>query len=163
MVDITIVKKPDGTFEGLTEQDQAAYAKYKSKLKNAEAGEVINFKFSLVRNPLFHRKFFALLNLGFEHWEMKNEGMIYNGQLVIKNFDNFREHIIILSGFYDTTFDIKGNLRLLAKSISFANMDEAEFEQLYSKVLDTLLGHVFKNYAGRAEVDEVIEKIMRFV
>ena len=163
MAELNIVKLPDGAFAGLSEQDQAAYAKYKSKLKNAEAGEVINFKFSFVRNPLFHRKFFALLNLGFEHFEMKNEGMIYNGHKVAKNFDSFRENITILAGYYEATTDVQGNLKLTAKSISFANMDEAEFEQVYSKVLDALLEHVFRNYAGRAEVDEVIEKIMRFV
>jgi hypothetical protein len=32
-----------------------------------------------------------------------------------------------------------------------------------SKTIDVLLEHVFINYKGRAEVDAVIEKIVRFL
>lgn len=32
-------------------------------------GDVLVAKFRRVRNPAFHRRFFALLNLGFEYWE----------------------------------------------------------------------------------------------
>ncbi len=32
-------------------------------------GDVLVAEFKRVRNPAFHRRFFALLNLGFEYWE----------------------------------------------------------------------------------------------
>jgi hypothetical protein len=32
-------------------------------------GDVLVAEFRRVRNPAFHRRFFALLNLGFEYWE----------------------------------------------------------------------------------------------
>ncbi|VAX77945.1 Uncharacterised protein [Klebsiella pneumoniae] len=32
-------------------------------------GAVLEAEYKLVRNPTFHRKFFALLNLGFDYWE----------------------------------------------------------------------------------------------
>lgn len=32
-------------------------------------GAVLVADFKQVRNPAFHRRFFALLNLGFEYWE----------------------------------------------------------------------------------------------
>ncbi|STL64544.1 phage protein [Escherichia coli] len=37
-----------------------------SKIK---LGSVLVAEFRQVRNPAFHRRFFALLNLGFEYWE----------------------------------------------------------------------------------------------
>ncbi|WP_136023604.1 DUF1367 family protein, partial [Salmonella enterica] len=37
-----------------------------SKIK---LGAVLVAEFRQVRNPVFHRRFFALLNLGFEYWE----------------------------------------------------------------------------------------------
>lgn len=37
-----------------------------SKIK---LGAVLVAEFRQVRNPAFHRRFFALLNLGFEYWE----------------------------------------------------------------------------------------------
>ncbi len=33
-------------------------------------GAVLVADFKQVRNPAFHRRFFALLNLGFEYWEL---------------------------------------------------------------------------------------------
>lgn len=147
----------------MSERDQVAYTRFKSRLKNAEAGEVIEIEAKLPRNSVFHRKFFALLNLGFEHWESSRKHKTYKGKPVTKSFDSFREEVLILAGFFEQTFTLKGDLKLEAKSIKFARMEQPEFEELYSKTIDVLLEHVFINYKDRAEVDEVIEKIMRFV
>lgn len=163
MADIALVKLPDGTLRGMSERDQVAYAKFKSRLKNAEAGEVIEIEAKLPRNPVFHRKFFAMLNLGYEHFETSRKHKTYKGKPVTKSFESFREEVLILAGFYEQTFTLKGELKLEAKSIKFASMEQPEFEDVYSKVLDVLLEHVFINYKGRAEVDEIVEKIMRFV
>lgn len=163
MAEINLVKLPDGGLRGMSERDQVAYTRFKSRLKNAEAGEVIEIEAKLPRNSVFHRKFFALLNLGFEHWESSRKHKTYKGKPVTKSFDSFREEVLILAGFFEQTFTLKGDLKLEAKSIKFARMEQPEFEELYSKTIDVLLEHVFINYKDRAEVDEVIEKIMRFV
>ncbi len=48
-------------------------------------GAVLEAEFRQLRNPAFHRKFFALLNLGFEYWEptggaiSSNERKLVNG------------------------------------------------------------------------------------
>jgi hypothetical protein len=70
--------------------------------------------------------------------------------------------VLILAGFYEQTFTLKGELKLEAKSIKFAKMEQDEFEDLYSKTINVLLEHVFTNYKGRAEVDHVIEQILNF-
>lgn len=49
------------TFAPATEQDE-------EQLKRVRTGEVIACEFTKPRNPHFHRRFFALLNLAFEYW-----------------------------------------------------------------------------------------------
>lgn len=49
------------SFAPATEQDE-------EQLKRVLTGEVIACEFTKPRNPAFHRKFFALLNLAYEYW-----------------------------------------------------------------------------------------------
>ncbi|PPC85259.1 MAG: hypothetical protein CTY37_08580 [Methylotenera sp.] len=163
MAEITLVKLPDGKLEGLSDSDKAAYKRFKSRLSNLEAGELVEIEALLPRNSKFHRKFFALINLGFEHWDSGRTHKKYKGVEVTKNFDRFREDVLVLAGFYDQVFDLNGKMKLVAKSIKFARMEQDEFERLYSASLDVLLAKVFSNYKGRDEVNAIVEKIMRFV
>ena len=114
------------------------------------------------RNGKFHRKYFALLNLGFDSWEPDRKHKSYKGREVAKNFERFREDITILAGYYFQTFDLQGRMVLKAQSISFANMDDVEFERLYSAVVDVLLREVCKNYKNRAEIDRVVNELVGF-
>jgi len=147
----------------MSERDQAAYVRFRSRLKNAEPGEVIEIDAKLPRNSRFHRKFFALLNLGFEHWEPGRKHKQYKGVPVAKNFEHFRKEVVILAGFYEQTFDLEGNMKLEAKSISFASMEEPEFEEVFSAVANVLLEKVFITYKDRKELDEVLQKVMGFL
>lgn len=162
MANISLVKLPDGTLRGMSERDQLAYARFKSRLKNAEAGEVIEIEAKLPRNSRFHRKFFSLLNLAYEAWEPDRVRQQYKGLPVQKNFERFRSDVTIAAGFYIQTFDLEGNMKLEAKSISFANMEDDEFEQLYSAVVNVVLGKILTTYKDRGELDEVVAQVMRF-
>jgi len=44
------------------------------------------------RNPRFHRKFFSLLNLGFDYWEPKSVSLSDAERTVIKQYNNFLIH-----------------------------------------------------------------------
>lgn len=147
----------------MSQRDQAAYARFKSRLKNAEPGEVIEIEAKLPRNSKFHRKFFALLNLAFEAWEPDRVRQQYKGLPVQKNFERFRSDVTIAAGYFDQTFDLDGNMKLEAKSIKFASMDDADFEMLYSAVVDVVLGKILTTYKDRAELDDVVAQVMRFV
>jgi hypothetical protein len=70
--------------------------------------------------------------------------------------------VLIAAGFYEQTFGLDGRLRLEAKSISFAKMEEPEFNEVYNRCLDVLLQDVLRTYAGREEVNQVVEKMLRF-
>jgi hypothetical protein len=70
---------------------------------------------------------------------------------------------VIQAGFYEQTFNLDGEMRLEAQSISFASMDDVQFEQVYSAVATVILEKVLTNYAGRDELDEVMNKVVGFL
>ncbi|MDZ2236097.1 DUF1367 family protein, partial [Klebsiella pneumoniae] len=57
---------------------------------------------------------------------------------LLKHFESFREWATIQAGFYDEYQMPDGSRRRVAKSISFASMDECEFQELYKASLDVL-------------------------
>ena len=122
-------------------------------------GEIVSAEIKRPRNYRFHKKYFALLNYAFGVWE---PGCLeYKGKPVGKSFDRFREDITILAGYYTLTENIKGEVRAEADSISFGKMEDDEFASLYSKTIDVLLKHIFKNYT-REDVDKVVDNIIGF-
>lgn len=152
-----------GYVDGMGDEDKADWKRFWSTIKNMEPGEIIKFTFKKIRNGKFHRRFFAMLNVGFEFWEPARKNKKYKGMAVTKNFDQFRSDILILSGFYVQTFNLKGELKLVAKSMSFSNMDQLEFERVYSSVCDVLLQKVLTTYKGRDELDEVVNRMIGFM
>jgi hypothetical protein len=160
MTELVLVKA-DGKLRGISEKDDRAWKKFKGLVPGLGDGEIVKVSYSLPRNPLFHRKFFAMLNVGFDHWEPARKKKTYKGMPIEKNFDQFRSDVTILAGYYEQTFDLKGRMKLKAKSISFAKMDQEAFEGLYSAVANVLLKMVLTNYS-RDDLDQVVEKLLQF-
>ena len=152
MADIFLVKTPNGSLA-------PADGKSAEILMNQKVGQGFRVKLTKVRNIRFHRKFFALLNYAFDTWEPEEKE--YKGEPVQKNFDQFRRDITILAGFYETAVRLDGAVRVTAKSISFANMEEDEFEELYSKVIDVLLQRVFIGQT-KHDIDTVVNNILAY-
>lgn len=113
--------------------------------KKLRIGEVYKAKIVVPRNILFHRKFFALINCA---WAYQNEKRVdfFKGSV-----DVFRKTLIIAAGHIDLAFSIEhGEWIAQAKSIAFDKMDEAEFSDLYNRVLDVLLAR-FINHVPEEE------------
>ena len=109
------------------------------ELKKIKTGHVVEVKLTRKRNPDFHRKVMALFQTCFEAWEEVAPHVEYLGQPVKPSFDRLRKDLTILAGYYESTFNLKGEVRLEAKSISFGSMDQDEFELLFSALIDTAL------------------------
>ncbi|EON90523.1 DUF1367 family protein, partial [Plesiomonas shigelloides] len=62
MTELALVKISGSTFVPLSSYDEETAHRWKN-------GAVIRAEFREVRNPRFHRKFFALVNLAFQYWE----------------------------------------------------------------------------------------------
>ena len=52
-------------------------------------GAVLEADFKLVRNPAFHRRYFALLNLGFEYWEPTGGAISSNERRLITGYAKY--------------------------------------------------------------------------
>ncbi|MBY0243512.1 MAG: DUF1367 family protein [Burkholderiaceae bacterium] len=152
MTDIVLMKVANV----LVPHDEVA-ADFIQKMK---AGALMHADFKKVRNWKFHKKYFALVSFAFDQWEPRS-GLTYQGQAVAKNKERFRKDIAILAGFFETTVNLKGEVRLEAKSISFAQMDEIEFEALYNETINVILQRVLTKYT-RDDLDAVVEQLLRF-
>nr|WP_315249239.1 DUF1367 family protein [uncultured Duganella sp.] len=152
MTDIVLMKVSNI----LVPHDEAAAA-FIQKMK---AGELTHADFKRVRNYKFHKKYFALLDFAFEQWEPR-DGLTYQGMPVAKNKERFRKDLIILAGFYESTVNLRSEVRLEAKSISFGLMDEMEFEQLYNATVDVVLRRILTRYT-RQDLDNVINQLLAF-
>ena len=85
----------------------------------------LRFEIVQERNYEFHKKVMALYNLGFENQEK------------INNFDHYREFVTMQAGFY-VAYEMDLYVWKKAKSISYANMQQDEFEQLFNRLLDVI-------------------------
>ena len=147
---------------GMTELDDKRWHRFWKMLISKDAGETCEVELKFPRNYKFHKKMFALFTVGFEAWEPDRKRFSYNGRPIEKDFEQFREDVVIASGRYIQTFDLKGRMKMKAKSISFASMDDAEFSDLYESVLTVILNQVCVNYKNREELNSVVEKVMEF-
>ena len=152
-MEVLLIKTPQGAFVPTDDIQLEACKRFK-------AGSTIRADISAMRNGKFHRKFFAMLDVGFDAWEPPQSE--FRGLPVQKNRERFRKDCIIAAGFYEVVSNINGDVRAEAKSISFASMDDEEFERVYSAVANVLLQRVLINYT-RADLDSVVDRILGFV
>ena len=110
------------------------------KMTKLKTGELYECDIPLKRNPAFHRKVFAFFGFCFEHWKGPNEF-----QCESKQFDVFRSHLTVLAVYYVELYNIRGELRIEAQSISYSCMSQEEFERLYNALIQAALKHVFKD------------------
>lgn len=113
--------------------------------KKMPVNEVFEIEYKKARNPKFHRKFFALLNLCFENQESYS------------NLEDLRHDVIIEAGLYTEIVNIiTGEIRKKPNSISFSSMDETEFSELYEKVK-----HVIMNFL-KIDSESIEEEINQY-
>lgn len=152
-----------GVLRGLSEDDQKGWNRFWNRVVRAEPGELFTLETIFPRNYEFHKKFFVLLTVGFDAWVPDRKRYAYRGMVIQKNFDRFREQVLILAGYYDQVFSLSGDrMEMVAKSISFAKMDDLEFDTLYQSVVTVLLEKVLTTYKGREELDAVVQRILGF-
>jgi hypothetical protein len=142
-------------YESLAPADEEAV----EALERLKANEIYKCVITKPRNYLFLKKYFALLNHAYDHFEA--DGIEYRGQPVQKNRDVFRQEITIMAGFYEPVYKIDGSFKLIAKSISFANMTEDEFADLYSKTITVILNKVLTSYTND-DLNKVVDEILGY-
>lgn len=150
MSEIQLVKK-DGALWPAYQSDKEAFEKIRE-------GVALNASVKQPRNPQFHRKMFALLNLGFDYWEPEE----IDGIAAEKNFDRFRKDVLILAGHRRVVVNIKNEPRYEAESISFAKMDETEFNSVYKGVFSVIWKLVLSSVMSEDEANAAVEELMSY-
>jgi hypothetical protein len=117
---IALIKNLNGSFTPAYDSDLEIAKKIK-------VNSFYEFDFKKPRNYLFHKKFFALINLA------------YHNQDTYNNIDDLREDLIVDAGFYRKTRTMHNETIKKALSVSFAAMDDIEFNDLYSRVADVIV------------------------
>lgn len=155
-MDLFIIKLPSGNFAPYGEDSLTECAQVK-------VGQMLHGKFTRMRNYEFHKKFFALMQLGFDIWSETCTPLEYGGIPVLPQLNNFRKDCTILAGYYNAYYSLKGEVRLEAKSISFGSMDQEEFEKLYSSCIDVILRKCFEGTTlTEQQLRDRVEEILRF-
>lgn len=121
--------------------------------KKLKLFETYTAEIRVARNVEFHRKYFALLNIG---WEYMNENQVkfYNNSK-----SGFRKSVQIAAGACEKVWSIKRQEWVEdSTSISFEKMDEIEFKELYNRVKDV----IFSLIEGNVSEQEFISNLSNF-
>lgn len=83
--------------------------------------------------------------------------------VLLKHFESFREWATIQAGFYDEYTMPDGSRRRIAKSISFASMDDAEFNGVYQSVLNVLWNYILRRkFRSANDAENAAAQLMSF-
>lgn len=121
------------------------------EMKKIKVGSIVKANIVRPRNIKFHRKFFSLIRAA---WDCLTEQQRTN----LRSIDTFREQLLITSGFIEPLYDLNGQKFLeRAKSISFAKMDEPAFNEVYNRVLDTIITILYADGVTEDEFNKILQ------
>ncbi len=156
MPEILLMKTPMGSLVPAMDGEAEKLARFK-------VGATIRCDVSQVRNYQFLKKWFSLVKIAFDAWTETAPQIEYKGVPVERDFDRFRKDITILCGFFTPVYNVRGEVRLEAKSISFASMEEEEFGRLFNKTIDVILEKILpKGRYTEAELRRVVDTVMAY-
>jgi len=136
-MEILVVKTINGLLKPAFDEDLESF-------KKLPKDGYFEIKYTKKRNVRFHRKFFALLKIAYEN------------QSDYRLMEDLRRDLIITSGHYDEVVNfMTGEVYKIAKSISFSNMEETEFNLIYNDVKEVIIKWLgIDNDALNTEVEQ---------
>lgn len=143
MAVIRLEKRADYLVPSLEEDKDKA-----SKIKH---GEVIQVEFKRIRNPKFHKKYFALLQIVAEYDD---------------RYDTVNDVLLVMKlklGHYRTIVNTDGRVIYVPKSISFGSMEQIDFEDFYSRTINKILSDFVTHWVQQGQANWVAEDFERVV
>lgn len=120
--------------------------------RRLKVGETVLCEVTKPRNYEFHKKFFALVRLTFENLSERLSQM-----LSIRSEEDMLDCMKIGLGLYSSAWH-GGRQVVKPGSISFAKMDETDFEKFYNRAVDMVLSL----YLAGTDKEELLEEVERF-
>jgi len=128
-------------------------------LEKVKLGQPVGVRVVQKRNGKFFRKFWAMIDVAYSNHEWPEVQTQWGKARVSR--DLFRRYVTVKAGHYEVGLTPHGEVRAEPKSISWAKMDEAEFEKLYSDVLDVILREFLTNWTT-GDMDHAVNQMMGF-
>lgn len=119
---------------------QPLYPSDVDEKKKLKLGEMYEVEIKHPRNIGLHKKFFALINIGWENSDLDMP------------FETYRKYITMKAGYFKTYTTDKGTF-YDAESISFSSMDQIQFEEVYDRVLNVIIKDIG---ADRKDIETVL-------
>lgn len=142
-MEVFMIKQPGGQ---LWPADDAEL----EKLATIKNGVIVRADVVVPRNEKNHRRFFALLSVVAQYSETYD------------NKDKALLAVKIAAGHCDFLPNPRtGELIAVPRSISFAKMDEAKFQEFFNNAVQGVLSHILKTF-DRRTIDEAVERVIRF-
>lgn len=122
--------------------------------KRLKVGTTVRCRVTQPRNYEFHKKFFALVRLTYDNLPLSLVER-WNVRSVDDMLRRFKRDL----GYFTSSVNELGEREVEYKSISFAAMDEEEFERFYNASVNLVL-YTYIRGLGREDLEEEIERFM---
>jgi hypothetical protein len=110
-------------------------------LNRMTQGEIAWFKPLRIRDPVAHRRYWALMGLCADNCERIN--LPYGGVMLIHSKDDVHTAIKLCTGLCDTIFDAFGKpIFQIAKSTSYEDMTADEWSEFWPRVVDVVINTI---------------------
>lgn len=128
---------------------KACYPSDVGKIQKLKVGEFYACKIVKPRNLKHHRKFFTLIRLVFQNLPEGMEAMFKSDKDVLNEFK-------LQTGHYTKHNTLGGKVTYIPSSISFAAMNQDDFDVFYDRCIDIAIKYFFDGLGRKALKDEVI-------
>lgn len=121
-------------------------------MHRVKEGQIIYVDYKKPRNPLFHNKFMSMVRV------------VYSNQEKYREFEQVLNVFKVETGHCDTMYIDHDGAQLevrVPKSISFAAMDEIQFNEFYDKAVEFALSE-FLPTVTKAQLEEYVNKIASY-
>lgn len=145
-MNIFMVKTPDNFLAPYSEYDERI-------IDRLGAGEVVRLRVDKERDPKHHARFFAFLRMLWLEIE--------DIQKYFATPEYLRLHLLEKAGAVKSYTMPDGRVITEVASIAFDQMDDLEFNKVFSDVLDYVLQTFLHEYC-RDDLDHMLEEVLRF-
>lgn len=134
-----------------------AFSKDKEQFDKMKNGELFKAPFSKARNARFLAKYWVLLDLVYNNLPDSFTLNSADGQILhIRNVEDINWHVKMQLGIYERRVTLGGKVMFEAGSISFAAMDEDQFQEFY----DNAINVVIKHFLTGTEKEELEKQVL---
>lgn len=121
---MTVTRGEDGKLIGFSQKDKRAYSKFRKAIEALTIGELFTLSTWFPRNPKLHKLHFAVIN------------ELCEAQEQFDDTEPLRKWLYVGAGYAEFLPGPKGKMVAIPKSISYDQIDDADFSELHGKVVD---------------------------